>query len=157
MIIFLMKDQIPMNAPSENTNDLMAHVSRIVSAYIQSHKLPLEDLPTVINKVFHALSVIDSNPHSLTSRATKEPAVPVNESVHDDYIVCLEDGKKMQMLKRHLSTTYHMTLDQYKERWNLPHDYPTVSPSYARRRSSIAQKTGLGKNGPRKKSHLKVA
>ena len=119
-------------------------------------KKPLEDLPTVINKVFHALSVIDSNPHSLTSRATKEPAVPINESVHDDYIVCLEDGKKLHMLKRHLGSMYGMTLDQYKERWCLPHDYPTVSPSYARRRSDIAQKTGLGKNG-RRKAHLKVA
>ena len=92
----------------------------------------------------------------MTAKAHKEPAVPINESVHDDYIVCLEDGKKLHMLKRHLGSMYGMTLDQYKERWSLPHDYPTVSPSYARRRSAIAQKTGLGTNG-RRKAHLKAA
>ena len=86
----------------------------------------------------------------------RDPAVAIEDSVHDAYIVCLEDGKQLQMLKRHLSTEYGMTLAQYKERWNLPHDYPTVSPSYARRRSAIARNTGLGKTG-RKKSKLKVA
>ena len=138
------------------STDLLSHVSRIVSAYVETHKTPLEDLPTVIQNVFHTLAKIDSNPAVLTTRTNKEPAVSVEESVHDEYIVCLEDGKKLSMLKRHLSTMYGMSLDQYKERWSLPHDYPTVSPSYARRRSAIAQNTGLGKTG-RKKKHLKVA
>ncbi len=151
-----MKDLLTMNTTSEKTKDLLTHVSRIASAYIASHKTPLEDISTVITRVFQALVAIESNPLSLTSNPGKTPAVPVSESIHDDYIVCLEDGKKLQMLKRHLSTTFDMTLEQYKERWNLPHDYPTVSPSYARRRSTIAQKIGLGKNG-RKKAHLKVA
>ncbi len=145
-----------MNTNSEKTSDLLTHVSRIASAYIKSHQTPLEDIAIVISKVFQALATIEDNPQGLAARSNKEPAVPVNESVHDDYIVCLEDGKKLQMLKRHLSTTFGMTLDQYKERWSLPHDYPTVSPSYARRRSAIAQKIGLGKNG-RRKAHLKVA
>lgn len=145
-----------MNPTANQTSNLLEHVSRIASAYITSHQTPLEDISTVITRVFQALATIENNPQGLTARSRKGPAVPVNESVHDDYIVCLEDGKKLHMLKRHLGSMYQMTLDQYKARWNLPHDYPTVSPSYARRRSAIAQKTGLGKNGP-KKSHLKVA
>ena len=145
-----------MNPTPTKTSNLLEHVSRIVSAYIASHKTPLEDISVVITRVAQALIEIENSPLGLTARTNKEPAVPIKESVHDDYIVCLEDGKKLHMLKRHLSTMFGMTLDQYKERWNLPHDYPTVSPSYARRRSAIAQKTGLGKNG-RRKAHLKAA
>lgn len=153
-----MKDLCTMNATPNTTSNLLDHVSRIASAYVASHQTPLEDISTVITRVLQALVEIESNPQGLTAKAHKEPAVPVSESVHDDYIVCLEDGKKLHMLKRHLGSMYHMTLDQYKARWNLPHDYPTVSPSYARRRSDIAQKTGLGKNGRKKsKAHLKVA
>ena len=151
-----MKDLNTMNPTTNQTSNLLEHVSRIASAYITSHKTPLEDISAVITHVFRSLSAIESNPQGLTAKAHKEPAVPINESVHDDYIVCLEDGKKLHMLKRHLGSMYHMTLDEYKERWSLPHDYPTVSPSYARRRSSIAKNTGLGKSG-RKKRHLKVA
>ena len=110
----------------------------------------------MISRVYQTLSAIENNPHVLTSKPRKDPAVPVNESVFDDYIVCLEDGKQLQMLKRHLSTMYGMTLEQYRERWSLPHDYPMVSPSYARRRSAIARNTGLGKSG-RKKTKLNKA
>ncbi len=151
-----MKDSPTMNNTPEKTSNILEHVSRIASAFIASHKTPLEEISTVITRVFQTLVAIEINPQALTSNPRKEPAVPVNESVHNDYIVCLEDGKKLHMLKRHLGSMYGMTLDQYKERWNLPHDYPTVSPSYARRRSAIARNTGLGKNG-RKKVHLKVA
>ena len=80
------------------------------------------------------------------------PAVPIEESVHNEYVVCLEDGKKLQMLKRHLKTVYNMTVDQYKERWGLPMDYPVVAPDYAKRRSAIAKNTGLGMTGRRKRS-----
>ena len=151
-----MKELNTMNSTPNQTSNILDHVNRIVAAYITSHKTPLEDISAVITRVFQSLSTIENNPQSLTARSTNEPAVPVNESVHEDYIICLEDGKKLQMLKRHLSTVFGMTLQEYKERWSLPHDYPTVSPSYARRRSAIAQKTGLGKTG-RKKRHLKVA
>ncbi len=144
-----------MNIISEKSENLLAYVSRITAAHITSHKTPLEEISTVITRVFQTLTAIEKNPQGL-AKTNKAPAVPVNESVFDDYIICLEDGKKLSMLKRHLSTMYGMTLAQYKERWNLPHDYPTVSPSYARRRSAIAQNTGLGKTG-RKKSKLKVA
>ena len=145
-----------MSITSEDTKIILAHVSRIASAYIASHQTPLEDVSAVIANIFQALSAIENNPQGLTAKAHKEPAVPIHESVHDDYLVCLEDGKKLHMLKRHLSSMYGMTLAQYKERWNLPHDYPTVSTNYALRRSAIARNTGLGKNG-RKKAHLKAA
>ncbi len=152
-----MKDRTNcMTTTSEKTTSLLAHVSRIASAYIASHQTPLEEISTVISRVYQTLSSIENNPHVLTSKPRKDPAVPVNESVYDDYIVCLEDGKQLQMLKRHLSTMYGMTLEQYRERWSLPHDYPMVSPSYARRRSAIARNTGLGKSG-RKKTKLSKA
>lgn len=96
-------------------------------------------------------AVVDADRHAyyMGRSMTTTPAVPVEESVRDDYIICLEDGKKLHMLKRHLKTMYNMTIKQYKERWNLPADYPVVSPSYARRRSHIAKTTGLGLTGRR--------
>jgi predicted transcriptional regulator len=151
-----MKGLSTMNTTPEKINGILEHVSRIAAAYIASHKTPLEEVSEVVTRIFQALATIENNPQALASNSGKEPAVPIRDSVSDDYIICLEDGKKLHMLKRHLGSMYGMTLDQYKARWNLPHDYPTVSPSYARRRSAIAQKTGLGKNG-RKKAHLKVA
>ena len=145
-----------MTTAPENTHDLLAHVSRIASAYITSHQTSLDEVSNVIGKIYQALATIENNPHGMMNVPRRDPAVAIEDSVHDDYIVCLEDGKQLQMLKRHLSTEYGMTLAQYKERWNLPHDYPTVSPSYARRRSAIARNTGLGKTG-RKKSKLQIA
>jgi predicted transcriptional regulator len=102
------------------------------------------------------LADANRNPNSLKNRSPIVPAVPIEDSVTDEYIICLEDGKKLQMLKRHLNTVYNMSLDQYKERWGLPVDYPVVSPNYARRRSQIAKNTGLGVNGRRKKIKVVV-
>ena len=145
-----------MTTESENIHDLLAHVSRIASAYITSHKTSLDEISSVIGKIYQTLATIENNPHGVMNVPRRAPAVAIEDSVQDGYLVCLEDGKQLQMLKRHLSTEYGMTLAQYKERWNLPHDYPTVSPSYARRRSAIARNTGLGKTG-RKKSKLNLA
>ena len=141
---------------TENTHvsELLGHASRIVAAYISSNTVALEEIPAIIARVYQSLSEISRNPHNYKSSAPLAPAVAVEDSVHEDYIICLEDGKHLQMLKRHLSTVYGMTLDQYKERWNLPNDYPMVSPSYARRRSAIAKNTGLGKTG--RKGRLKA-
>jgi predicted transcriptional regulator len=83
-----------------------------------------------------------------------KPAVPIEESVHEDYIVCLEDGKKLQMLKRHLKTVYNMSIEQYKEKWGLSAEYPVVSPNYAKRRSSIAKSSGLGQIGRKRRLTL---
>ncbi len=130
-----------------NASDLLGCASRITAAYVSYSKTEIQEIPSVITRVLQALTEISRNPHSHKTGLAGTPAVPIEESVHEDYIVCLEDGKKLQMLKRHLSSMYGMSLDQYKERWNLPMDYPVVSPSYARRRSAIAKNTGLGKTG----------
>jgi len=145
-----------IDTKNTGTADLMTHVSRIAAAYIAGHQTTLEEVPNVISRIYQALSAIRNNTHVLITNPLRAPAVPIEDSVHDEYIVCLEDGKQLQMLKRHLSTMYGMTLDQYKARWNLPHDYPTVSASYTRRRSAIAHTIGLGKNG-RGKAKLRVA
>jgi predicted transcriptional regulator len=136
---------------TNNTNELLGYASRIVSAYVSNHTIAIEEIPAIVAKVFQSLSEICRNPHTYKSSAPIVPACPIEESVNEEYIVCLEDGKKLQMLKRHLSTVYGMSLDQYKERWGLPMDYPVVSPSYARRRSAIAKKTGLGTTGRKRK------
>jgi predicted transcriptional regulator len=135
-------------------NDL-SYVCQIASAYVAAHQTPLENLPVIIRQIYYALSRIDTSP-TVKYKTNDNPFVPINESVYDDYIICLEDGKKLQLLKRHLNTTYGMTLEHYKERWNLPKDYPTVAPNYAKRRSEIAHSFGLGK-GKRGKSKLKVS
>ena len=135
--------------------ELLTFTSQVVGAYVSNHTVELEELPAVIAKVYQTLSDANRNPNSLKNRTPLVPAVPIPESVTDEYIVCLEDGKKLQMLKRHLNTVYKMSLEQYKERWSLPSDYPVVSPNYARRRSQIAKNTGLGVNG-RRRRNLKV-
>jgi len=112
------------------------------------------DLPNVIQQIFVTLSNLNTDGQSgLTTRP--KPAVAINKSITDDYIVCLEDGKKLQMLKRHLKTVYNLTVEQYRERWGLPSDYPVVAPNYAKRRSEIAKSSGLGMSRHRRKK-LKV-
>ena len=141
---------------SENltAQEIVAYTTEIISAYLANNEVSVENIPEVTKKAFSAIADITKEAYNLRHRPALTPAVPVEESIHDDYIICLEDGKKLQMLKRHLSTVYNMTLEQYKERWGLPVDYPVVSPNYAKRRSDIAKTTGLGSTGRRK---LKVA
>ncbi len=143
---------------SENLthSELLKYTTQMVSSYVSNHQVPLEELQSVFGRIYQVLADANRNPNSLKNRSPLVPAVPIEESVTDDYIICLEDGKKLQMLKRHLNTVYNMNLDQYKERWGLPNDYPVVSPSYARRRSQIAKNTGLGMNGRRKKIKVVV-
>src|SRR3990167_5164931 len=134
-------------------NDLIDSVSDIVAAYVSNHEMDKELLPNFIQLVHKSLQGLGSNQFSiLTSRSS--PAVPIEESIKPDYIICLEDGRKMKMLKRHLKTAYNMTADQYRERWNLPTNYPMVAPNYAKRRSSIAKDIGLGTHP---KGHKKAA
>ncbi|MDR1233819.1 MAG: MucR family transcriptional regulator [Holosporales bacterium] len=127
---------------------------KLASAYMANNQVMLEDIGTVLRKSFVAVVDIKGEAVNIKNKPFLTPAVPIEESVQDDYIVCLEDGKKLQMLKRHLNTVYGLTVEQYKERWGLSLDYPVVSPSYARRRSDIAKTTGLGSTGRKK---LKVA
>ena len=116
----------------------------IVSAYLSNKTGDLDNLSSIFVHTYQALSQTSTIKDEVGQRTNKPPAVPISESVTDDYIVCLEDGKKMQMLKRHLTSMYKMSVDDYKKRWGLPDDYPSVAPSYAKRRSLIAKHIGLG-------------
>lgn len=133
-----------MSTPVEN-DKLLTHTANIVSAHVSKNPMRPEDLPTLINSVYLALTNAAS-PEAIPDEILA-PAVPIKKSVFSDYIVCLEDGKKMKMLKRHLDVSYGLTPDQYRARWNLPHDYPMVAPNYALTRSNLAKKIGLGRTG----------
>lgn len=134
----------------QQNSSILRSTSDIVSAYVASHEVAVQDIPTLVQQVHKALLSTVADQASV-ARAKLKPAVPVDQSVQQDYIVCLEDGVKLQMLKRHLKTKYGMTVEEYKERWGLGTDYPSVSPSYAERRSAIAKTSGLGLKGRRKK------
>lgn len=115
--------------------------AEIVSAYVSRNELDADTLPDLIHRVYEAVASL-GRAEPVPEKPV--PAVPLKKSVFPDYIVCLEDGKKLKMLKRHLKTAYDMTPDEYRERWGLPHDYPMVAPNYASHRSSLARKIGLG-------------
>jgi predicted transcriptional regulator len=124
------------------SKELLSLTTEIVAAHVSNNTVPLGELPTLIEQVYRSLATIGIEAPSAPERPT--PAVPVKKSVTPDYIVCLEDGKKLKMLKRHLKTAYDMTPEQYRERWGLPADYPMVAPNYARQRSKLAKQIGLG-------------
>ena len=125
---------------SENDTSTIVMVSEIVSAYVSKNSLPPSELPHLIKTVHDALS----SPEQGASSAP-EPAVPIKKSIRPDYVICLEDGKKLKMLKRHLRTAYDMSPDEYRQKWGLASDYPMVAPKYAARRSELAKKIGLGR------------
>jgi len=116
----------------------------IVAAFVSNNSLPSAQITEVIRSVYDALNSLAGNATGAVEELPK-PAVPIKKSVTPDYLICLEDGKKLKMLKRHLRTTYNMSLEEYKTRWGLPVDYPTVAPNYARQRSDFAKKIGLGR------------
>lgn len=130
-----------------NTEDLLAFTTEIVSSHVSNNTIPAAELPTLIQSVYKALATV--NTAVQPARERPQPVVSIKKSVFPDYIVCLEDGKKLKMLKRHLKTAYNMTPEEYRERWNLPADYPMVAPNYAERRSGLAKQIGLGTR-PRK-------
>ena len=132
---------------TEQAGDLLALTTEIVAAHVSNNTVAVGDLPQLINQVYNSLANIGTLPTAPTERP--QPAVPVKKSVHADYIVCLEDGKKLKMLKRHLKTAYNMTPEAYRERWGLAADYPMVAPNYARQRSKLAKEIGLGTRGRR--------
>ncbi len=128
--------------------DMLGLTARIVSAHVGNNAIDTAELPALISEVFKALSAVGQDVQEPAPAAPasdrRQPAVPVKKSVFAEYIVCLEDGKKLKMLKRHLKTAYDMTPDQYRERWGLAQDYPMVAPSYANHRSELAKRIGLG-------------
>ena len=119
-------------------------VSDIVSAYVAHNPVPVSDLPKLIERVHSTLMEIEGHTSNGGGKVELKPAVPIRKSVTDDHIVCLEDGKKFKSLKRHLRTRYDLSPDEYREKWGLPADYPMVAPNYAKQRSDLARKMGLG-------------
>jgi predicted transcriptional regulator len=128
-------------ADSPANQNVLGLVAQIVSAHVSNNSVPPDALPSLIQEVFKTLSGVGKEP---AQPDRPQPAVPIKKSVFPDHIICLEDGKKLKMLKRHLKTAYNLTPEQYRERWGLASDYPMVAPSYARHRSSLAKKIGLG-------------
>ena len=123
--------------------DVLGLTAQIVAAHVSNNAVASDALSSLIHDVYKTLSGVGREAPPVVSEKP-QPAVPAKKSVFPDYIVCLEDGKKLKMLKRHLKTAYNMTPEQYRERWGLNADYPMVAPSYARHRSSLAKKIGLG-------------
>lgn len=140
------------NKTKSPQSDLLRMTADVVSAYVGNNTLPVNQVSDVIKSVYGSLSSLASEGGGAHGEGLK-PAVPIRKSIAPDYVVCLEDGKRLKMLKRHLRTTYGLTPDEYRAKWGLPPDYPMVAPNYAAQRSAFAKKIGLGrKPGRRRKS-----
>ncbi len=129
----------------ENQRDLVRMAAEIAAAYVSANPVQAHDLPALIRTVHGALLEV-AGVTAAPPEAAPEPAVSIKKSVTADYIICLEDGKKFKSLKRHLRTRYSMTPDEYRAKWGLPHDYPMVAPNYAKERSNLAKRMGLGQS-----------
>ncbi len=123
-----------------NTN-VLGLTAQIVSAHVSNNSVPPDSLPALIQEVYKTLAYVGKEP---AQPERPQPAVPVKKSVFADHIICLEDGRRLKVLKRHLKTAYGLTPEQYRDRWGLPPDYPMVAPDYAQHRSSLAKQIGLG-------------
>jgi len=134
-----------MTEKMENTEALEL-TTEIVASYVSNNSVSIGDLPTVILEVYKTLTGLGTQ---AAQPERPKPAVAIKKSVTPDFIICLEDGKQLKMLKRHLKTAYNMSPEEYRERWGLPADYPMVAPNYAKHRSALAKKIGLGTK-PRK-------
>ncbi len=137
-----------MSQQEQGQREILELTTEIVAAHVSNNTVSMSDIPELIQQVFRTLSTVGANGAAAPERP--QPAVPIRKSVTPDYIICLEDGKKLKMLKRHLKTAYGMTPEEYRERWGLPPDYPMVAPSYAAQRSSLAKKIGLGTKARRR-------
>ena len=132
------REQNLVMAPAAYNDPLLPLVTTIVAAYVARNPVAAGELPQVIGAVYQALTGLNGK------TVQRLPAVPVGKSVQSDFLICLEDGRQLKMLKRYLRTAHGLTPKQYRERWNLPADYPMVAPSYARKRSRLAKSIGLG-------------
>lgn len=140
-----MSDPLRTDSPD---NALLRMTADIVSAYVSKNVLAAQQIPDVINTVYSSLNGLNTQPREAPTEPLK-PAVSIRKSVTPEYIICLEDGKKLKMLKRHLRSTYNMSPDEYRARWGLPADYPMVAPNYAAQRSEFAKRIGLGRTSSR--------
>ena len=134
----------------ETASELLELSTEIVASYVSHNVVPAAELPELIASVYGAMAATQTE-----TKETKEPlkpAVSVRKSITDDYLICLEDGKKFKSLKRHLRTHYGLSPEEYREKWGLPSDYPMVAPNYAAARSELAKKMGLGQRGGRRKA-----
>lgn len=132
-----------------NDNKFIDQTASIVAAYVSHNTIAADQVPALIARVYGALAQVSSGQAVAGGGVTLTPAVPVKRSIFPDYLICLEDGKKFKSLKRHLRTQYKMTPEQYRERWNLAADYPMVAANYAKTRSQLAKKMGLGQQRKR--------
>jgi predicted transcriptional regulator len=134
--------------PKMAEEELLRMTADVVAAYVSNNTLPTAQLAEVINAVYGSLKGLEGQVAEQPPEPVK-PAVPIRKSITPDYLICLEDGKKLKMLKRHLRSTYNMTPDEYRSRWGLAPDYPMVAPNYAEQRSAFAKKIGLGRGAAR--------
>jgi predicted transcriptional regulator len=141
-VIVIIEKGVKMTNRNESI-DIIALVAEVVASYVSNNEMEVSELPAFIQQVHRSLcSVGSSRSYMLHDRP--DPVVSIEESIQPDYIVCLEDGRRLKMLKRNLKTAYNMTPDQYRERWGLDSSYPMVAPNYAKRRSNLAKDIGLG-------------
>ncbi len=144
-----------MNNPeTDMTETLITLASDIVAAHVSNNNIAADEVPALITNVYNALANLGQEKEAVAARP--EPAVTVRSSVKRDHIICLEDGKKMKMLKRHLMTEHGMTPDEYRARWDLGSDYPMVAPAYAETRRDLAKKIGLGRKPGQKRGRRKA-
>ena len=128
---------------AELKTDLLEMTVEIVSSYVSNNPVPSASLPELMNSVHETIAALAEDKPAEPERP--DPAVPISKSITPDHIICLEDGKKLKMLKRYIRTRYNLTPDEYRARWGLPADYPMVAPNYAKRRSAFAKEIGLGR------------
>ena len=141
-------------APKAADDDLLRMTADVVAAYVSNNTLATGQLADVIHAVYNSLRSLEGPAVEAPTEPLK-PAVAVRKSITPEYLVCLEDGKKLKMLKRHLRSTYNMTPDEYRTKWGLPPDYPMVAPKYAEQRSEFAKKIGLGRGTGRQSARAK--
>jgi predicted transcriptional regulator len=132
---------VPIEKP---TDSLLSLTTQIVAAHLSKNIVPMGEVPTLIQRIYATLRELNREPAS-RGEAGQAPAVPINKSITPNYVICLEDGSRHKMMKRYLKTAFDMTPEQYRRKWNLPLDYPLVAPNYAKRRSALAKKAGLGR------------
>lgn len=130
----------------DNEKNLAQQVAEVVAAYVSNHTVEASELPQLIQQIHQSFLRLNGGGEAAKA-GRPDPAVSIKKSVTPEYIVCLEDGKKLKMLKRHLKATYNLSPEEYRERWNLPSDYPMVAPNYAKQRSRLAKQIGLGTKG----------
>ena len=142
-------------APKIAEEELLRMTTDVVAAYVSNNTLPTAQLAEVINAVYSSLKSLEGQVAQVQPEPLK-PAISIRKSVTPEFLICLEDGKKLKMLKRHLRSTYNMTPDEYRSKWGLAPDYPMVAPNYAERRSEFAKKIGLGRSAGRQSARAKT-